>query len=189
MHNEAEIRRILPIAKKHGVPITFRAAGTSLSGQAITDSVLLKLSHTGKNFRNYTIHVSAGMCARVWWWALGRRRGGGWLAPGCVRCGVGLCLEPPDSTMPGERRGPTPAPPHTPRACIAQPQGDGSSITVEPGLILGEVNKLLAAHAKRGGHPIQYKMGPDPSSIDSCMIGARPRRERILRGMGGLGAH
>lgn len=51
-------------------------------------------------------------------------------------------------------------------------QGDGSSITVEPGLILGEVNKLLAAHAKKGGHPIQYKMGPDPSSIDSCMIGA-----------------
>lgn len=60
VHNEAEIKRILPIAAKHGVPVTFRAAGTSLSGQAITDSVLLKLSHTGKNFRNYTIHVSAG---------------------------------------------------------------------------------------------------------------------------------
>lgn len=58
VHNEAEIRRIMPIAKKHGVPITFRAAGTSLSGQAITDSVLLKLSHTGKNFRNYEVHVS-----------------------------------------------------------------------------------------------------------------------------------
>ena len=26
--------------------------------QAITDSVLLKLSHTGKNFRNYEVHVS-----------------------------------------------------------------------------------------------------------------------------------
>jgi hypothetical protein len=61
VHNEAEIKRILPIAAKHGVPVTFRAAGTSLSGQAITDSVLLKLSHTGKNFRNYTIHVS--VCA------------------------------------------------------------------------------------------------------------------------------
>jgi hypothetical protein len=57
VHNEAEIRRILPIAKRHGVPVTFRAAGTSLSGQAITDSVLLKLSHTGRNFRNYEIHV------------------------------------------------------------------------------------------------------------------------------------
>ena len=55
--NEEEIRRILPIASKHQVPVTFRAAGTSLSGQAITDSVLLKLSHTGKNFRNYTVHV------------------------------------------------------------------------------------------------------------------------------------
>lgn len=39
------------------MPVTFRAAGTSLSGQAITDSVLLKLSHTGRNFRNYEIHV------------------------------------------------------------------------------------------------------------------------------------
>ena len=55
--NEEEIRKILPIATKHQVPVTFRAAGTSLSGQAITDSVLLKISHTGKNFRNYTVHV------------------------------------------------------------------------------------------------------------------------------------
>ena len=58
VHTEEEIKKILPIARKHGVPVTFRAAGTSLSGQAITDSVLLKLSHTGKNFRKYTIHVS-----------------------------------------------------------------------------------------------------------------------------------
>jgi hypothetical protein len=58
VHSEAEIKRVLPIAKRLGVPVTFRAAGTSLSGQAITDSVLLKLSHTGKNFRNYTVHVS-----------------------------------------------------------------------------------------------------------------------------------
>ena len=58
VHTEDEIRRVLPIARRLAVPVTFRAAGTSLSGQAITDSVLLKLSHTGKNFRNYTIHVS-----------------------------------------------------------------------------------------------------------------------------------
>ena len=58
VHTEDEVRRVLPIARRLAVPVTFRAAGTSLSGQAITDSVLLKLSHTGKNFRNYTIHVS-----------------------------------------------------------------------------------------------------------------------------------
>jgi D-lactate dehydrogenase len=62
VHTEEEIKRILPIAKKHGVPITFRAAGTSLSGQALTDSVLLKISHTGKNFRNFEVHVR---CAPV----------------------------------------------------------------------------------------------------------------------------
>ena len=33
VHNEEEIRRILPLASKHQVPVTFRAAGTSLSGQ------------------------------------------------------------------------------------------------------------------------------------------------------------
>lgn len=44
-------------------------------------------------------------------------------------------------------------------------------ITVEPGLIGGEINRILAAHAKKGGHPVQYKIGPDPSSIDSCMVG------------------
>jgi hypothetical protein len=59
VHDEAEVRKMLPIAKQLGVPVTFRAAGTSLSGQAITDSVLIKLSHTGRNFRNYDIHVSS----------------------------------------------------------------------------------------------------------------------------------
>lgn len=58
VHSEEEVARIIPIAAKHQVPITFRAAGTSLSGQAITDSVLLKLSHTGRNFRSFHIPVS-----------------------------------------------------------------------------------------------------------------------------------
>lgn len=105
IHNEEEIKRVLPIAKKLGVPVTFRAAGTSLSAQAITDSVLLKISHTGKNFRNFQV------------------------------------------------------------------QGDGSVITVQPGLIGGEVNRILANHQIKHNHPVQYKIGPDPSSIDSCMMG------------------
>jgi D-lactate dehydrogenase len=54
---------------------------------------------------------------------------------------------------------------------VVYTQGDGSSITVEPGLILGEVNRLLAGFAAKNKQPIQYKMGPDPSSIDSCMVG------------------
>merc|ERR1712216_588670 len=96
---------ILPYAKKHQTPVTFRAAGTSLSGQAVSDSVLLKLSHVGKNFRDYTVHE------------------------------------------------------------------DGRKITLEPGLILGEVNRILAKYKQQNGLDVQYKMGPDPSSIDSCMIG------------------
>ena len=42
---------------------------------------------------------------------------------------------------------------------------------MEPGLIGGEVNRILAQHKVKGKHPIQYKIGPDPSSIDSCMVG------------------
>jgi D-lactate dehydrogenase len=33
------------------------------------------------------------------------------------------------------------------------------------------VNRLLAGFAAKNKQPIQYKMGPDPSSIDSCMVG------------------
>jgi len=38
---EEEVSRLLKAATAHGVSVTFRAAGTSLSGQSITDSVLI----------------------------------------------------------------------------------------------------------------------------------------------------
>lgn len=56
-------------------------------------------------------------------------------------------------------------------SCFFCVQGDGSTITVEPGLIGGEINRILARHKAKHNHPIQYKIGPDPSSIDSCMVG------------------
>ncbi|MET0093755.1 MAG: FAD-binding oxidoreductase, partial [Sedimenticola sp.] len=51
--DEGELRMILSSANRHQVPVTFRAAGTSLSGQAITDSVLLQLS--GDGWRDYSV--------------------------------------------------------------------------------------------------------------------------------------
>ncbi len=39
--SEEEITEILQAANEHGLAVTFRAAGTSLSGQAISDSILL----------------------------------------------------------------------------------------------------------------------------------------------------
>lgn len=42
--NETQLKSTLKLANKFLVPVCFRAAGTSLSGQAITDSVLIKLS-------------------------------------------------------------------------------------------------------------------------------------------------
>uniref|UniRef100_A0A7S0W731 D-lactate dehydrogenase (cytochrome) n=1 Tax=Hemiselmis tepida TaxID=464990 RepID=A0A7S0W731_9CRYP len=94
VHNEEEMIKLVLAARKNKTPITFRAGGTSLSGQAITDSILLKLGHTWR-YRKIS--------------------------------------------------------------------DDGSKITVEPGWILGQVNRMLAPYAR--------KLGPDPSSIESCWIG------------------
>ena len=105
VRSEEEVVDVLAASRAHQTPVTFRAAGTSLSGQAITDSVLLKLSHNGTAWRRYKI------------------------------------------------------------------EDGGERITLEPGLIGGEVNRLLAAYSKKHGCETQYKIGPDPASIESCMIG------------------
>ena len=39
--NEAEVSFVLQTAASMNLPLTFRAAGTSLSGQAISDSILV----------------------------------------------------------------------------------------------------------------------------------------------------
>jgi len=41
--DETELRRVLAACARLGTPVTFRAAGTSLSGQAVSDSVLVML--------------------------------------------------------------------------------------------------------------------------------------------------
>jgi D-lactate dehydrogenase len=50
--NEAEVARLLQLADRLAVPVTFRAAGTSLSGQASSDSVLIV---AGKHWEAYRI--------------------------------------------------------------------------------------------------------------------------------------
>ncbi|OPX56468.1 D-lactate dehydrogenase [Oceanospirillum multiglobuliferum] len=92
--NEAEVSRVLQLTRQHQLPVTFRAAGTSLSGQAVTDSVLIQLS---SNWRGYQIH------------------------------------------------------------------DHGHRVSLQPGIIGGKANLLLA--------PFQRKIGPDPASINACMIG------------------
>jgi D-lactate dehydrogenase len=89
-----EVARILRTAAPLNIPVTFRAAGTSLSGQAVTDSVLVVLAG---GWRKRAIH------------------------------------------------------------------GDGEKISLEPGIIGSEANDCLA--------PYRRKIGPDPASINHCMIG------------------
>ena len=50
VENEDEVAAILAFCREQRAPVTFRAAGTSLSGQAVTDSVLVRL---GEGFRSF----------------------------------------------------------------------------------------------------------------------------------------
>ena len=59
--NEKEVSEILKVASLYKVPVTFRAAGTSLSGQAISDSVLIV---AGKNWEKYEV-LDNGMQIRL----------------------------------------------------------------------------------------------------------------------------
>ena len=92
--NEHEIIAILNYARLNSVPLTFRAAGTSLSGQSLTNSVLIDLSGGWKNFRY---------------------------------------------------------------------DKNNKTITAEPGVIAGHINKYLTGYNRI--------IGPDPASINACMIG------------------
>lgn len=92
--DEQEVSFLLEHAGRLGLPVTFRAAGTSLSGQSISDSVLLV---AGEHWKSYEI------------------------------------------------------------------LDEGRRIRLQPGLIGSRVNALLAPYGK--------KIGPDPASINSAMIG------------------
>ncbi len=83
---EADITTILQTANRYGLPVTFRAAGTSLSGQAITDSVLVL---TGDSWTEHEI-LDGGKRIR--------------LQPGIVGAGANRALRPY-----GRKIGPDPA--------------------------------------------------------------------------------
>ena len=92
--DEREIAAILHEADLRNIPVTFRAAGTSLSGQAISDSVLVIVSHGWQHWQ---------------------------------------VLE------------------------------EGRKIRLQPGIRGGRANTYLVKYGR--------KIGPDPASIDSAMIG------------------
>ena len=92
--SEEDISKLLAVASELHLPVTFRAAGTSLSGQAISDSILVV---AGKNWERYSV---------------------------------------------GE---------------------GGETITLQPGVVGAEVNRILAPYGR--------KFGPDPASIKSAMVG------------------
>jgi D-lactate dehydrogenase len=52
--NVEEVQQLFTISKKHNCPIVFRAGGTSLSGQTITDGILVDISQHWRK-----VHVSA----------------------------------------------------------------------------------------------------------------------------------
>ncbi len=54
--NEQEVSHLLATADRFGLPVTFRAAGTSLSGQTLSDSILIV---AGKYWENYSLEQDA----------------------------------------------------------------------------------------------------------------------------------
>ncbi len=84
--DEREVSLILGAASRNKVPVTFRAAGTSLSGQSVSDSVLVV---AGKNWEDYSISRDAGSIT---------------LEPGIVGARVNAILKPF-----GRKFGPDPA--------------------------------------------------------------------------------
>jgi D-lactate dehydrogenase len=56
INSEDEVRAVIEAARGEGLPLTFRAAGTSLSGQSITDGVLAVL---GDGWRKLQVHEGA----------------------------------------------------------------------------------------------------------------------------------
>ncbi|MGB5849878.1 MAG: FAD-binding and (Fe-S)-binding domain-containing protein, partial [Ignavibacteriaceae bacterium] len=65
VESEEEVTHVISSCKSYNIPFTFRAAGTSLSGQSISDSVLVML---GKNWDNieikdegYIVNVQPGI--------------------------------------------------------------------------------------------------------------------------------
>jgi D-lactate dehydrogenase len=61
----SELQKVLSICNQHQTPYTFRAAGTSLSGQAISDSVLITLSDQWQQYKilddGHKIKLQAGI--------------------------------------------------------------------------------------------------------------------------------
>ncbi len=55
--DEDEVSQIVRAASKYKLPFTFRAAGTSLSGQSVSDSILIV---AGKNWEDYSVATDAG---------------------------------------------------------------------------------------------------------------------------------
>jgi len=56
VESETDLKTVLQAAKQHNIPVTFRAAGTSLSGQAITNGILALI---GEGFATYELNADA----------------------------------------------------------------------------------------------------------------------------------
>src|SRR5512133_3201007 len=89
-----EVRALFRFSQERGIPLTFRAAGTSLSGQAVSDGILVDLS---KHWRKIQV------------------------------------------------------------------EDEGRRVRLQPGVIGAHANQALRPYARR--------IGPDPASIDACMLG------------------
>ena len=59
VEDEGEVRRVLECCARLQTPVTFRGAGTSLSGQAVSDSVLVLLGDGWPRWRSSPIRSTS----------------------------------------------------------------------------------------------------------------------------------
>jgi len=109
VESEDEVVALLQLAGREQVPVTFRAAGTSLSGQAISDSVLIVLGDhwNGREIRQQgrQIRLQPGVIGA---------QANAWLAP------FGRKIGPdPARSTPARSAASSPT---TPAACVAVPR-------------------------------------------------------------------
>ena len=64
---EAEVGEVLRHCNARRLPLTFRAGGTSLSGQSLSDSVLMQLGTGWRGIRVEDQGRGSSPCSPAWW--------------------------------------------------------------------------------------------------------------------------
>ena len=58
-----EIEKLFQFSQREGIPMTFRAAGSSLSGQSISDGLLVEVARNWRDCRRWKMAERKSACS------------------------------------------------------------------------------------------------------------------------------